>query len=313
MMEKMKVFEERRLNHKKNILNDFFEDRKYKKDYVTQKKLEIKNLQEQNLQDQIQRTYKDDKNYLIRDINYSQVESTSPSFSMKGKYEIGSIFQIDKHDKETDFSTPNKRLNRLENPNFALIRPRYPAFSFGNSQRFNSISIEGRNSRIKKGMKKSNEGRYETEGNEFLNDNFGNGSLYFYGPQDHQSFLKMQTTMGTGKKLFTKDNGFPGPNQYKIRGFAEEVKLRGDKINETRIMLKEKKKLEDLEKIRKAKLREERFEERKKALKLSLKEIINGSDSLNLNINKTEPSLKESNSERNKGDNEENELNDKFN
>ena len=313
MMEKMKVFEERRLNHKKNILNDFFEDRKYKKDYVTQKKLEIKNLQEQNLQDQIQRTYKDDKNYLIRDINYSQVESTSPSFSMKGKYEIGSIFQIDKHDKETDFSTPNKRLNRLENPNFALIRPRYPAFSFGNSQRFNSISIEGRNSRIKKGMKKSNDGRYETEGNEFLNDNFGNGSLYFYGPQDHQSFLKMQTTMGTGKKLFTKDNGFPGPNQYKIRGFAEEVKLRGDKINETRIMLKEKKKLEDLEKIRKAKLREERFEERKKALKLSLKEIINGSDSLNLNINKTEPSLKESNSERNKGDNEENELNDKFN
>ena len=312
MMEKMKVFEERRLNHKKNILNDFFEDRKYKKDYVTQKKLEIKNLQEQNLQDQIQRTYKDDKNYLIRDINYSQVESTSPSFSMKGKYEIGSIFQIDKHDKETDFSTPNKRLNRLENPNFALIRPRYPAFSFGNSQRFNSISIEGRNSRIKKGMKKSNDGRYESEGNEFLNDNFGNGSLYFYGPQDHQSFLKMQTTMGTGKKLFTKDNGFPGPNQYKIRGFAEEVKLRGDKINETRIMLKEKKKLEDLEKIRKAKLREERFEERKKALKLSLKEIINGSDSLNLNINKTEPSLKESNSERNKGDNEENELNDKF-
>jgi hypothetical protein len=313
MMEKMKVFEERRLNHKKNILNDFFEDRKYKKDYVTQKKLEIKNLQEQNLQDQIQRTYKDDKNYLIRDINYSQVESTSPSFSMKGKYEIGSIFQIDKHDKETDFSTPNKRLNRLENPNFALIRPRYPAFSFGNSQRFNSISIEGRNSRIKKGMKKSNDGRYETEGNEFLNDNFINGSLYFYGPQDHQSFLKMQTTMGTGKKLFTKDNGFPGPNQYKIRGFAEEVKLRGDKINETRIMLKEKKKLEDLEKIRKAKLREERFEERKKALKLSLKEIINGSDSLNLNNNKTEPSLKESNSERNKDNNEENELNDKFN
>ena len=72
--------------------------------------------------------------------------------------------------------------------------------------------------------------------------------------------------MGTGKKLFTKDNGFPGPNQYKIRGFAEDVKLRGDKINETRIMLKEKKKLEDLEKIKMAKLREVRFEEKKKHL-----------------------------------------------
>ena len=48
--------------------------------------------------------------------------------------------------------------------------------------------------------------------------------------------------MGTGKKLYTRDNGFPGPNQYKIKGFADLVKTKGDKINETRIMLKEKKK-----------------------------------------------------------------------
>ena len=234
---------------------------------------------------------------------------------MKGKYDFGSIFQTDKYDKDTDFSTPNKKLDKLENPDFSLIRPRYPAFSFGTSQRFNSISIDGRNPRVKNAMKKTNEGRYETEGNENLKDYFGNGSLYFYGPQDHQSFLKMQTTMGTGKKLFTKDNGFPGPNQYKIRGFAEDVKLRGDKINETRIMLIKKKKLEDLEKIRMAKLREVRFEEKKKALKLSLKEIINGSG--NLNNNKTEPSAKEANTERNNANsednNEDNEINDKFN
>ena len=139
--------------------------------------------------------------------------------------------------------------------------------------------------------------RYDTERNDYSRDNeFGNGSLYFYGSQDSQSFLKMQTTMGTGKKLYSKDNGYPGPNQYKIRGFAEDVKLKGDKINETRIMLKEKKKLEDLEKIRMAKLREKRFEERKKAIKLSLKEIINGTDNLN-NI-KTEPSIKEINGEQ---------------
>ena len=71
---------------------------------------------------------------------------------MKEKYEIGSIFQVDQHDKSTDYSTPNKRLNRLENPNFSLIWPRYPAFSLGTSQRFNSISIDGRNSRIKNVM-----------------------------------------------------------------------------------------------------------------------------------------------------------------
>ena len=223
---------------------------------------------------------------------------------MKGKYEIGSIFQIDKHDKETEFSTPNKRENKLEYPNFSVIRPRYPAFSFGTSQRFNSINIDGRNSRIRNSLKKNNEGRYETEGNEYIKDNIGYGSLYYYGSQDHQSFLKMQTTMGTGKKLITKDNGFPGPNKYTIRGFAEDVKLRGDKINETRIMLKEKKKLEDLEKKRMAKLREERFEERKKALKLSLKEIINGND--NENNEKIGNYSKEINSESKNENNQDN-------
>ena len=304
ILKRMKEFEERRLNHKKQIFYDFLEDRKYKKDNVIQKKIEIKNKQEQNLQEQIQKTYKDDKNYLIRDINYGQVETTSPSFSMKGKYEIGSIFQIDKHDKETEFSTPNKRENKLEYPNFSVIRPRYPAFSFGTSQRFNSINIDGRNSRIRNSLKKNNEGRYETEGNEYIKDNIGYGSLYYYGSQDHQSFLKMQTTMGTGKKLITKDNGFPGPNKYTIRGFAEDVKLRGDKINETRIMLKEKKKLEDLEKKRMAKLREERFEERKKALKLSLKEIINGND--NENNEKIGNYSKEINSESKNENNQDN-------
>ena len=36
--------------------------------------------------------------------------------------------------------------------------------------------------------------------------------------------------------MVTKDNGFPRPNQYKISGFSDDVKLKGDKINETRIM-----------------------------------------------------------------------------
>ena len=293
MMEKMKLFEKRRLNHIKNTFNDFFEDRKYRKDFVTQKKKEIESMQEKNLQEQIQKTYKDDENYLIRDINYGQVETTSPSFSMKGRYEIGSIFQIDKHEKQYEYSTPNKKLN-LENPNFSLIRPRYPAFTFGKSDRFNSISNDGRNAR--KIKKKDDNEVCATEGNQL--------SLYYYGDQDSQSFLKAQTTMGTGKKLFTKDNGNPGPSQYLIRGFADEVKLRGDKVNETRIMLKEKKKLEDLERQRKARLREERFEEKRKALKMSLRESLYGNTNINNNDNADkEMHLDENNENNNVNDN----------
>ena len=292
-MEKFKIFEERRLNHHKNIFNEFFEDRKYKNDNVIQKKIEIKSNQDKNLQEQIQKTYKDDSNYLIRDINYGQVESSSPAFTMRAKFEIGSIFQNDKYEKNEEFSTPKKE-KQFENPNFSLIRPRYPAFSFGSSVRFNSISNDGRNTRIKGKLVKNAGTRYETEENEMIKDynRFGYDSLYYYGSQDSQSFLKMQTTMGTGKKLFAKDNGYPGPNQYLIRGFADEVKMKGDKINETRIKLKEKRKLEELEKKRMAKLREERFEERKKNLKLSVKEIINGSDNVN-DDNKNENSAKE--------------------
>ena len=137
-----------------------------------------------------------------------------------------------------------------------------------------------------------------TEGNQL--------SLYYYGDQDSQSFLKAQTTMGTGKKLFTKDNGYPGPNQYLIRGFADEVKLRGDKVNETRIMLKEKKKLEDLERQRKAKLREERFEEKRKALKMSLRESLYGNTNNNNNDNADkEMHLDENNDNKDVNDNNE--------
>lgn len=42
VMEKMKVFEKRRLDHLKETFNDFFEDRKYRKDFVIKKKKKFK-------------------------------------------------------------------------------------------------------------------------------------------------------------------------------------------------------------------------------------------------------------------------------
>ena len=83
---------------------------------------------------------------------------------------------------------------------------------------------------------------------------------------DSQSFLKMQTTIGTGKKLFTKDNEYLWPNKYKIKGFANEVKLKGEKINEKRIILNEKGKNRRVTK-KMEKLREEKYEEKSKVMK----------------------------------------------
>lgn len=277
-------------------------DRKNKRDIVASHKIEIKDILDRNFEEQIKKTYKDDTNYLLRDINYTQVESSSPSFSMKGRNEIGSAFYNDKQNQSKEYSSPNKQKNiDLENPDFSLIRPRYPAFSFGTSKRFNSLDVDAKRTKSNIFWKKNqpkiifadndNNGNSNINNNNnitnykrYENDNWYN-SLYFYGSQDSQSFLKTQTMMGTGKKMPYKDNGFPAPNQYKIRGFAEDVKMKGDKVNATRVMLKEKKKLEDLERINMAKLREKRFEEKKRALRMNLK------DNINSNFNNKEEAL----------------------
>ena len=278
IMEKMKIFEERRLNHQKNIIRKYLEDRTNKSIKVKNKKLQIKIYQEQNLQEQIQKTYKTDENYLIRDINYTQVESKSPSFSMKGRYNNGSIFSSISN--EYDNMAYEKIKSTLEYPDFSLIRPKYPAYSFGNSKRFMSLSCEKGNKVINIKNKNKDNG-----------NNMNNNSIYYYGYQDGQSFLRTPTYMGTGKKLVIKDNGYPSPNKYVIRGFAEEVKMKGDKINETRVKLNEKRKLEDIEKQKMDKLREQRFEELKKSLKISLRDSLYKSKDINSNLEKTDNNL----------------------
>ena len=318
-LEKMKIFENRRKFNKKNLISPFIMDRKNKKDIVINHKNEIKDILDKNFEEQIKKTYKDDTNYLLRDINYNQVESTSPSFSMKGKYEIGGAFYNDKKNRSKEFSTPDKQQNLIfENPDFSNIRPRYPAFSFGTSKRFNSIDIDGKsnnnsinlksnilkkknNSQQRYNTDKSDNNNKNTNYNGIENDNWYN-SLYFYGSQDSQSFLKTQTMMGTGKKMVFKDNGYPAPNHYTIRGFADDVKMKGDKVNATRVMLKEKKKLEDLEKINMAKLREERYEEKRRALKMYYK------DSINNNFNNKDEAFSKLEERENKEKNENKEI-----
>jgi hypothetical protein len=47
--------------------------------------------------------------------------------------------------------------------------------------------------------------------------------------------------MGTAKKdIILKDNGVPGPGYYWIKGFADIVKEKGDKVNEVRTRIREK-------------------------------------------------------------------------
>jgi len=245
VMEKQKIFEKKRKAFKTQLLSDFFEDRKDKRDFVINKKKEILTSQEKKLREQIQKSYKTDENYLLKEINYNQIETSSPKYSIKGK-PPGTLFSQSQN-KDDDDLYGNKRFatisgdeidikTRLIKPNFGAIYPRYPAFSFGTSKRFDL-------SNDKTNKSKSNEKDKEKDKNIRYDDND-----IFKSYQYTQSFLMAQTFMGTGEKLKMEINGYPGPGMYKIKGFADDVISKGSKINLARLRIKEKEKQNETEK-----------------------------------------------------------------
>ena len=146
IMEKQKDFEKKRKRFRTQLFSDFFDDRKDKRDEVINNKKIIFEIQEKKLKDQIKKSYKTDENYLIRDINYNQIESSSPKYSIKGKYKNTLFSQNNKDDEYYN----NKRFatisgNELDyekdfiSPNIAAIYPRFPAFSFGSAKRYDFL------------------------------------------------------------------------------------------------------------------------------------------------------------------------------
>ena len=95
------------------------------------------------------------------------------------------------------------------------------------------------------------------------------------GYQDTKSFLMAQTSMGTDEKLKMSKNLNPGPGMYTIKGFADDISLRGSKINLTRIKIKEKEKDIEMDKERRARLREEWLKEKQTQLKMGIKDYYN--------------------------------------
>ena len=231
-------FEKKRKKFIKNKLVDFFKDRKNKKLIVNQNKKFILEEDKKDFKEQILKQYKTINDYFAREINYNLVESSSPKYTMKGKYNYHTNLSYQSNFKSTDdifnpyedeedeniYTRRKKQYKNnillLEYPNFDKVKPKYPAFSFGSSERFKSFNKE-------KTIKSFDE-----------NDIFQDGN-YVY--PDYQSFLKAQTIMGTEKKFRCyKDNGVPGPGNYKIRSFADIISRNGDIINKNREKIKEK-------------------------------------------------------------------------
>lgn len=234
--EKFDRWEQNRLNSIRNAnLNKFFSSREEKYDSVQLNKEKLLIEKEENLQAQIQRQLDKgdpDGNFLLRQINYAPVEEAAPKYTMKGRYEHGGIFNIKSNvgnnnalNSNANANANTSQENKLPQPNFHLGKPSLPAFSFGKAERF-----------VMDTDANGDDGKEHKE-------IFENGEFM---PPEMKSHQTKEVFMGTGEKCnMIKDNGVPGPGYYWIKGFAEEVVEKGDKVNEVRTKIKKKKEEEE--------------------------------------------------------------------
>ena len=131
--------------------------------------------------------------YYKTNINYDQVEDRAPNYTIKGRYQHGSIFDIaDNYDAVTNnideenlgtngkpIQDENYFLNSLPVPQCNVVKFNSPSFSFSQANRF------------------TYKPKYKASPNVEPIIPFQNGE---FAPKDQVSFLRKENYMGTGKK-----------------------------------------------------------------------------------------------------------------
>ena len=257
--EKLKQYEINKKNYRLNNTTTFFSDRQNAKERVQNNKERLKNQKEEELNNIIQTQFQmTGENYLIPNINYSQVEERAPQFSLTGKNaEKVSIFK--RFNNESNLlSDLNDEKKNLENPNIAVVRPRMPIFSFGKSERFPNMY------------------KFKENDSKDKNDLFVDGN---FDISDKQSFLKTQNFMGSGPKgNSVKYNGVPGPGYYLLKGFADEIIQKGEKINLAHIRMQKLKEESEKMKLQKSMEKEQKNEDIKNNLDNEEEQINNNNN-----------------------------------
>ena len=176
---------------------------------------------------------------LIKDINYSLVEESSPKYTIKGKIEpkivnyedYGKIYLNDS--EETIKAIKDAQINRPL-PDFNYVRPNLPSIIFSKAERF----------------KKSK----EYEGSTYL---FKDG---VFAPKTQKDFFLKEPFSGKAQRTFfgRKPGISPSPAEYKIKSSFELIAEQGKKIsdNKKKIQMKEmieKKEMEEKQNMKKSK------------------------------------------------------------
>ena len=240
-------------------IKKFLNEQKKNIEKVKENKKKIKDAREmelEELKDRIARAdygeYEGNTDYV--DINYKLVEEASPNYTMKGRYNHGSIFDMpdnysvvnnDDDDEENKIGSNGKPIQdeeykkSLPVPQYNVVKPSLPTYSFSKATRFFSKPL------------------YQPSPNAVPVIPFENGK---FKPDDTKTFSIGMGGMGKAKKdNVLKPNGIPGPGQYRIKGFAEVLAEKGRKISEVKDQIRKRERERELE-IRKKEEEEKNLE-----------------------------------------------------
>ena len=116
---------------------DFLNDRKEKKQIQN---IRLQQIEEKN-KEHIEYLKSSQSNNEFENINYNLVESSSPKYSMRGKYDIDE----NKDNKLLYLSAlrndPNYEIKNYE-PNYNYVKPRIQSFKFSKDERFKTNKSE---------------------------------------------------------------------------------------------------------------------------------------------------------------------------
>ena len=155
------------------------------------------------------------------EINYSLVEDKAPSYTLKGRHEKkvkpettetkGSYFEGKKIPVDYD---------NLENPDIAAVRWKIPSYSFGKDERwdidkYKQKILENKTLKITDNVQEKEE-KFDNS----LADRVDYSNLGMYDSKSNRAGMALDYV-----------KGYPGPGYYKIKGFAEEIVEKYEKIN----------------------------------------------------------------------------------
>ena len=228
---KFEKYKENRNNSERNLnIIDFITNCKLRKERHDDIMKSIKENNEEYQKALFRQYYRNKSEEMEKfppSINYNQVEEKSPSYTIKGRYENKKLAI----NNSNYFSTNGKKIyldsENLSNPDINAIKWKFPSFSFGNEERFHHHKKKKENKHENKdeNIEKHKE---ENHNKKSFDDYDYNNGLF-----DRKDFSKMSIYDSKSKRYefdnFVKNN--PGPGEYKIKGFADEIIEKYSKIN----------------------------------------------------------------------------------